>query len=129
MKPNNLFTKIGLLSLMILLTGCAKTCNRQKANGGILGSYPGDWIVLTYSGNHITDVWKLTNVMIQSEPESDGWLFVDDNGNAIHVGGNTKAIRVNDKESIKWSQYVEYHSEFNKKTYQEVSDSLKTINK
>ena len=117
-------TKIGILAMVILFSGCARTCNRQKANGGIIGSYEGDWIVVTYSGNHITDVWKMTNVMVQSEETSDGWLFVDDNGNAVHVGGNTKAIRVNDKASINWDKYVEYHSEFSNLTYQQYTDSI-----
>lgn len=111
-------------AMVLMLTGCAKTCNRQKANGGILGTYEGDWVVVTYSGNHITDVWKLENAMVQSEEGSDGWLFVDDSGNAVHVGGNTKSIRVSNKNSIGWDKYVEYHSEFTKQTYQQYCDSL-----
>lgn len=103
----------------ILMTSCAKFNNRVDADGGLFGSYNGDWIVVTYSGNHITDVWKLTNAMVQSEEHSDGWLFVDANGNAVHVGGNSKAIRVNDKSSIMWDQYVEYHSEHTNQTYQQ----------
>lgn len=116
--------KVVIFVMLLMLTGCARECNKMKSNGGVLGSYPGDWIVLTYSGNHITDVWKLTNAMVQSEEHSDGWLFVDSNGSAVHVGGNTKAIRVNDKDAVKWSKYVEYHSEFTSQTYQQFADSL-----
>lgn len=124
-----MLSKIGLLAMILLFSGCAKTCNKRTANGGLFGSYPGDWIVVTYSGNHITDVWKMSNVMVQSEEHSDGWLFVDDHNNAIHVGGNTKAIRVNDKDAAQWNKYVEYHFEFNKVPYQQYVDSINTKTK
>ena len=109
-----------LLGIIISLSfiSCAKWSNRVDANGGIIGSHNGDWVVVTYSGNHITDVWKMRNVMVQSEQGSDGWLFVT-NGNAIHVGGNAKAIRVNNETAAKWEDYKEYHSEFTDLTYQE----------
>jgi hypothetical protein len=121
----SIFNKLAIFSLLLIMTSCAKTCNRQKANGGIIGTYTGEWIVVTYSGNQITDVWKLSNVIVQSEDHSDGWLFVDSNDNAVHVGGNTKAIRVNDKASIGWNDYREYHSEFTKLDYHQYCDSLK----
>jgi hypothetical protein len=108
-----------MLATVLILTSCAKWSNKVDANGGVFGSYDGDWIVLTYSGNHITDVWKMTDVMVQSEEGSDGWLFVDNNKNVIHVGGNTKAIRVNDRNAAEWDNYVEYHSEFTNMTYQQ----------
>jgi len=120
-------TKVAIFGLILMMTGCAKTCNRMNANGGIIGAHNGDWVVVTYSGNHITDVWKMTDVMVQSEEGSDGWLFVDATGNAVHVGGNTKAIRVNDKASAKWDSYVEYHSEFTNETYQQFTLSQNKV--
>ncbi len=117
-------TKVAILAMIVMMTGCARTCNRITANGSVIGATDGDWIVVTYSGNTITDVWKMSNVMVQSEEGSDGWLFVDDHGNAVHVGGNTKAIRVNDKTGAQWDKYVEYHSEFFKMSYQHFADSL-----
>jgi hypothetical protein len=112
-----------LLSFTLALTSCAKWSNRVDADGGIFGSYNGDWVVITYSGNHITDVYKMSEVMVQSEAHSDGWLFVTNN-NAIHVGGNTKAIRVNNKESANWDDYIEYHSELTDLTYQEYKKQM-----
>jgi hypothetical protein len=120
-------TKFVALSMIVLLSGCARQCNRVTANGSVFGAVTGDWIVVTYSGNHITDVWRLKNVMVQSEEHSDGWLFVDDNGNAVHVGGNTKAIRVNDKASTSWDKYVDYHSEFTNQTYKQFADSVNKV--
>jgi hypothetical protein len=113
--------KIVIFVMLLMLTGCARECNKMKSNGGVLG----DWIVVTYSGNHITDVWKLTNAMVQSEEHTTNRRFVDLNGNVVHIGGgNTKAIRVNDKDDAKWNNYVEFHSEFTKQTYQQFADSL-----
>jgi len=102
-----------ILGLLVCLSlgSCARWSNRVDANGGVFGSYTGNWIVITYSGNHITDVYKMQDVMVQSEEGSDGWLFVTE-GNAVHVGGNTKAIRVDNEDAAKWNEYVEYHSEF-----------------
>lgn len=106
------------------ITGCAKQCNRMEANGGVIGTSKGDWIVVTYSGNHITDVWKLEDVFVASEEHSDGWLFLDQHKNAVHIGGNAKCIRVYDKSSLQWEKYKEYHSEFTDLTYQEFTDSF-----
>lgn len=116
--------KIIILAITtILLNSCAKWSNKVDANGGVFGSYEGNWIVITYSGNNITDVYKMENVMVASEENSDGWLFVTEE-NAIHVGGNTKAIRCNNKETSNWDKYIEYHSEFTNLTYQQYSDSM-----
>ena len=58
--------------------------------------------------------------MVQSEEGSDGWLFLDQIGNPVHIGGDMKAIRVNkgNKEEI-FSNYVEYHAEWDTITYQQ----------
>lgn len=94
---------------LISFSSCAKFENRVEANGGILGSYQGDWIIVARSGGVVTDIYKLEKAMVQSEETSDGWLFVKD-GSAVHVSGDVKAIRVNDNK-ILWDSYKEYHQE------------------
>lgn len=94
---------------LISLASCAKFENRVEANGGILGSYQGDWIIVARSGGVVTDIYKLEKAMVQSEQTSDGWLFVKD-GSAVHVSGDVKAIRVNDNKVL-WDSYKEYHQE------------------
>lgn len=96
-----------LVLLIMLVTGCAKMKNEIAAKGGFFGSYEGDYIIRNDSGGTIMDVWKLRNVIVQSESQSDGWLFRDGSGNVIHLGGDVKIIRVND--SIIWDKYHDYH--------------------
>ena len=108
-----------LFFAVLMLTSCAKWHNRVKADGGVFGTYSGDWIVVKQSGGHITDVFKLNNVMVQSEAGSDGWLFVDESGNPIHIGGDMKAIRVNKNKEGIFSKYIEYHMEFDSLSYQQ----------
>lgn len=108
-----------LISMIILMDSCAGACQRIKANGSLIGSTNGNWIVVKESGGIITDVYKLENVMVQSEPTSDGWLFLDQNGNPVNIGGDMKAIRVVSNKSQMFDDYVEYHIEFESISYQE----------
>lgn len=107
-----------MLVAVLAATGCAKLENRIDADGGFFGSYPGNYIVRNDSGGKIMDVWILKNVIVQSEAQSDGWLFKDGAGNMINLGGDVKVIRV--KDSNEMEKYHEYHAEFEKLSYQEL---------
>lgn len=112
-------TKILILCVTVitLFTGCARWNNSVEADGSIFGSTNGDWIVIKQSGGQITDVWKLENQFVQSEQGSDGWLFVDHDNNPVHVGGDMKAIRINNKKEDIFNTYIEYHMEHDTLTY------------
>ncbi|MBI4919131.1 hypothetical protein HY837_04320 [archaeon] len=116
-------TFAGLAALTFMSSGCAKTRNKWAQQGGVLGSYTADYIVIRQNGGEIMDVWKLNDVMVQSEEHSDGWLFRDQNGNAVNVGGDAKIVRINSTNSELWNKYQEYHSEFETKTYREKFNS------
>jgi len=110
--------KLMLLSMLMLLvvsstmlSGCAKWHQKVKSNGSIFGSTTGDWLVIKQSGGVTTDVYKLENVMVQSEEGSDGWLFLDQAGNPTHIGGDMKAIRLTTNKEAIFSTCVEYHQE------------------
>lgn len=103
--------------LLLMNTGCAKWQAQRAAEGGFLGSYNGDYIVRNDSGGVIMDVWVLENTIVQSEPHSDGWFFVDNSGNVVHLGGDAKVIRVKDKSLLK--KYREYHRELDKVPYEQ----------
>jgi hypothetical protein len=105
--------------------GCAGACQRIKANGSIVGSTNGDWVVIKQSGGDITDVFLLEDVMVQSEPSSDGWLFLDQKGNPTHIGGDMKAIRITSDKQEMFSKYVEYHMEFTPLSYHEYFQKVK----
>lgn len=85
-----------------------------------MGSVNGDWVVIKQSGGRITDVFLLESVMVQSEQGSDGWLFLDQDGNPTHIGGDMKAIRVTGNKNQVFRKYHEYHMEFETKTYGEL---------
>jgi len=106
-----------LMITALSLTGCAKWRNEIAADGGLIGSYSGDYIVRNDSGGKIMDMWVLHNVMVQSDQHGSGWLFQDQNGNVIHLGGDVKVTRLNHGDSIKWH---EYHAEFEALSYQEM---------
>ena len=123
MKNLNNLLKAGLIA--ITLSGCKGTCNDVKQRGGLIGTYAGDFIVIRQNGGDIMDVWKLNEVYVQSETNSDGWRFDDDKGNIIQIGGDAKVIRMTSKNSDLWEKYHEYHSEFESKTYREKYNSVK----
>ena len=110
---------IVFLSIVIALivSSCAQTCQRIAADGGVLGTYEGAWVVVKQSGGIITDVFLLDNALVKSEQGSDGWLFMDENNNPIHIGGDMKAIRCNNEKQAVFSRYVEYHQDVDRCTY------------
>ena len=109
---------LALLMCGTLGTGCAKMRNDIAAQGGFFTSHEGDYIVRNDSGGRIMDVSVLHDVMVQSTDSGSGWLFRDNEGNPIHLGGDVKVIRI--VRGIDQSKYHEYHAELETKTYQEL---------
>ena len=105
------------VGIALTLTGCAKWSNEIASDGGLIGSYTGDYIVRNDSGGKIMDVWVLRDVIVQSEFNGAGWLFKDQTGNVVHLGGDVKVIRLNRGNMADWH---EYHAEFETHTYQEL---------
>jgi len=100
------------MSLLIALTffsGCASWRNSVARDGSIFTSTRGPYVVMSYSGGVITDVWVLDDAYVESESESDGWLFIDNDNNPVNVGGDAKVIRIKDKRDLK--NYREFHVE------------------
>jgi len=46
-----------------------------------------------------------------SADNSDGWIFKDQKGNSINLGGDVKVIRLNGDANVA-DKYCEYHAEF-----------------
>jgi len=114
-----------MISVTILNSGCAGACQRIKANGSIVGTVSGAWVVEKMSGGVITDVYILDDAICKSEPGSDGWLFLDKNGNPVHIGGDMKAIRCNNSAGEVSAQYVEYHFDTDHCTYKEKFEKVR----
>jgi hypothetical protein len=100
-----------------LFSGCASYENTKKNGGGFFVKTNGDYVIVNSSGGVIQDVWKLKNVLVESASSSDGWIFSDNEGNSISIGGDVKVIRVYDSST--WDKYNEYHYEFENNLYQE----------
>lgn len=106
--------KLLLASLtLILATSCASFQNDIAHDGGLVGTYKGDYIVRNDSGGRIMDVWKLRNVFVDQSG-----LFRDEHGNVLSIKGDLRIMRVNDTAT--WDRYHEYHAEFETKSYQEL---------
>ena len=112
-----------VLATAIGLGSCARISNNIKRDGSLLGTKTAPYVVIKQSGGRITDVYKLQNAYIQSEQQSDGWLFVDEGKRPVHIGGDMKSIRLESTADTLWKKYHEYHMEFENKTYQELYDN------
>ncbi len=108
---------LGALALSACFQGCAGCRNEIASRGGLIGSYAGDYIVLSQSGGLIMDCWKLTDVYVESIDNSDGWRFKDGNGDINFIGGDVKVIRIHDRKNM--DRYHEYHMEFETLTYRD----------
>jgi len=114
--------KVLLLMLIVVvalssMTGCARFGNKMDNQGGLFAK-KGDYVIINSSGGIIQDVWKIKDTFVDSASGSDGWIFTDANGDSVSLGGDAKVIRV--KSASTWDKYIEYHYEFETKTYQEV---------
>lgn len=103
--------------VLVTMQGCAGCRNDIASRGGLVGSYAGDYIVISQSGGLIMDCWKLTDVYVESVSGSDGWRFKKTNGDVVFIGGDAKIVRVEDKSTM--DKYHEYHMEFEDLTYRE----------
>lgn len=113
-----------LLILLFALSGCARMTDGWKAKGGIIGSTKSPYIIISQSGGEIMDVYKLSNAIVQSPEGSDGWLFLDQSGNPVYLGGDVKTIRMKDKGDPRWQKYHEYHMEDESLTYRQKYNPL-----
>jgi len=92
-----------------MFIGCASWRNDIAHKGGFFTEYRGDYVVVSESGGIIMDVWVLEDVYVESEKDSDGWRFIDRDGQPTNVGGDSKVIRIKDKAEL--LNYREYHIE------------------
>ena len=106
-----------IVGISLVTTSCAQTCQRIKADGSFFGTVNGAWVVVKQSGGVITDVYLLNDALVKSETGSDGWLFLDQNGNPVHIGGDMKAIRCNSDKREVFNKYVEYHQDIDRCSY------------
>ena len=114
-----------IIGISIAATSCAQFTQKVKADGSLIGTASGAWVFEKTSGGVIMDVWKLDDALVKSEEGSDGWLFLDQNGNPVHVGGDMKAIRCNNDKISVFNQYVEYHTDVDLCTYKEKFEKVK----
>jgi len=105
---------------LCIVAGCARFSDNIASKGSLVGSTKAPYIVINQSGNQIMDVYKLESAIVQSPTYSDGWLFLDQEGNPIFLGGDVKTIRLKSINSPLWDKYHEYHMEFESKTYREL---------
>ena len=115
---------IGALVGFIATSGCAKSCDQVNAQGGYFTSSKAPYIVIKQSGGRITDVYKLSEAIVQSEQHSDGWLFLDEAGHPTYIGGDVKTIRLLTTFDPLWERYYEYHMEFETKPYEQLHPSV-----
>jgi len=109
-----------VLCVVVLLTvGCAQMFNKADSKGGLFWSTTADYVVVVRSGGVICDVYKLKNVIVQSDTNSDGWIFKDESGNSVLVSGDVMSIRINGSNSALWDKFKEYHDYLESQTYQE----------
>ena len=118
MKKRRLLTLIVMLVfIMTMTTGCFESFKNKMDNQGGFIESAGDYIIVNSSGGIIQDVWKLKDSFVNSVDNSDGWMFTDNNGDSVTLGGDAKLIRV--KSATTWDSYKEYHIEIDDVSYQE----------
>jgi len=93
MKRKTINRVLGIL-LVLLITGCAGI---ERSCSGCWATQVGaDWIVVELRELDGTPYrcWKLTNVSIDNEQNSDGIYWLTDDGNLVHVSGSYDRVQV-----------------------------------
>jgi hypothetical protein len=78
---------------LLFLVGCAgfsRSCSSFSA-----GTFGSNWIIVQYDykGNPI-NCWKLQNVSVSNERNSDGIYWKDSSGHLVHISGWYNRIQV-----------------------------------
>jgi hypothetical protein len=81
-----------LFGMAMLLAGCAGLSRGCSSVGA--EAFGGDWVIVQYStqGAPIR-CWKLANVSITNEPQSDGIYWVGESG-LVHISGWYNRVQV-----------------------------------
>lgn len=108
-----------VMLLAFSATGCAKFWDEAEAQGGVFSSSKAPYIIVNESGGIIMDVYKLQDAIVQSPQGSDGWLFLDDSGRPVYLGGDVQTMRLKSTADPIWNKYFEYHYLTETKTYHE----------
>jgi hypothetical protein len=111
---------VAVIALIAIIAGCAGISNKIAQHGSVWGKTRGNYVVINYAGTEIADVWIIRDTFVDSPEGSDGWEFVDAQGNAQKIGGNSKITRVADTNLADLSKYHEYHMEFEKRSYRDL---------
>jgi len=114
-----------------LTTGCAKKDNNSiqrnpystesDTSTEISGSK--GYIILRQSGGVITDVYKISYDDLRSIGSNYVVITTGDKRQRSDINGDMKVISTTIDSDL-WNKYVNYHMEFEKKSYSAVRDSL-----
>lgn len=89
--------KIAYALMGIFMVGCAGT--QRKCSSSCATSLGADWIIVQYrnSGEPL-NCWKLNNVSVANEEQSDGVYWQDSKGHLVHVSGWYNRVQVESKD-------------------------------
>ena len=93
MKKNNKFNRLHAILGLVFLTGCAGM-SRDCASCGA-SNFGSDWVVVQYrmDGEPI-NCWKLQNIAIDNETNTDGIYWGTISGHLIHISGWYNRVQV-----------------------------------
>ena len=89
-----------LALVLLLVSGCARM--ERGCASGCANNLGADWLIVQYNnvGTPI-NCWKLDDVSVANEGNSDGIYWASDLGHLVHVGGWYNRVQV---EGGRWSQ-------------------------
>ena len=84
---------IKLIACFLMLTGCAgisRSCSDMGAS-----SFGADWIVVQHKNDgSLYNCWKLRDVAIVNEEQSDGIYWLSSGGHLVHISGWYTRVQV-----------------------------------
>jgi hypothetical protein len=85
----------GCLLGVVLFVGSFFTATGQMAVSKLLaGTNNGTWLVIDNSGGDTLRHWVIEDGYVESSSQSDGWQFLDTNGNLCYVSGDAFVMRI-----------------------------------
>jgi len=124
-----------LIIISMIVIGCGQPINETENKSDndndtskLANSYANNkkWVIIKYSGEVITDIYKITKAKSGAEREEVYWgdvclKFVDSKGYPISLnyGSYIKVIEMPLNDNVMFNKFIEYHMEWDSLSYKE----------
>lgn len=84
--------KFKAIFLSFFMFGCASIS--RDCSSSVASNFGSDWIIVQYSNNGPINCWKLNDIAVDNESNTDGIYWKSNQGHLVHISGWYNRVQV-----------------------------------